>query len=51
MDQMLEDRSYFNKFCFARYATDVTFQREVQPTGSMQEGKVFFFGEAQTMWL
>lgn len=35
----------FKNFPYARYATDVTFQQCFRPSGSMQEGKVFFSGK------
>lgn len=39
---MLEDKSYFTNPLFARYATDVTFQQVLRPSGSMQECRAYF---------
>lgn len=39
MNQKMEEKMVFKYFPFARFATDVTFQREIRPNGNIQEGK------------
>lgn len=45
MTTLLREKSKFNTFGMARYATDVTFQQSQRPRGNMEEGKSYYSGK------
>ena len=45
MAQMIRGKQTFHNFPAARYATDVTLQQSFRPSGSLQEGRLFFSGK------
>lgn len=45
MEKPRNYRVQFRTFKYAKYATDVTFQQECRPGGSVQEGKLHFSGK------
>lgn len=42
MGKLLERKTVFKTFPYARYATDVTFQQSYRPSGSLQEAKRYY---------
>lgn len=42
MFRMIDEENTFQYFPFIRYATDVTFQMGLRPSGNIQEGKRYF---------
>lgn len=42
MVDLQEKQTLFSAYPYARYATDVTFQQAYRPSGSLQEGKLYY---------